>query len=57
MTKDFEDKIKREGVVDTKMYRYAYKTYNDRAEIQRLLIDSLDTTSALDDWETVKVYR
>ena len=57
MTKVFENKVKELGIVDTKKYRYAYKAFNDHAEIQRISIESLGTTESIIDWETVKVYR
>lgn len=57
MIKGFENKVKELGIVDTNNYRYAYKAFNDHAEIQRLPIERLDTTDAIIDWETVKVYR
>lgn len=57
MTKNFEQKVIREGIVDTKAYRYIRKEYADRMEIQRIQISKLDTTDALDGWETVKVIK
>lgn len=57
MTKEFEDKVKELGIVDTKNYRYVYTSFNDRAAIRRLPIKSLGTTDAIIGWETVKVYR
>lgn len=57
MKKEFENKVKELGTVDTKKYRYAYKAFNDHAEIQRILIEKLDTTEVISGWETVKVYR
>lgn len=57
MTTNFEQRVIREGIVDTRKYRYICKDYADRREIKRLPIDDLDTTAALDGWETVKVIR
>lgn len=57
MTKAFEKKVIEEKIVDTKNYRYVYNVYADHAEIKRLPIDYLDTTGALNGWETVKTYR
>ena len=52
MTKTFETRVKREGIVDTKNYRYCVR-YN---KIVRIALDKLDTTAALADWEIVKQY-
>ena len=57
MTKEFETRVIRLGIVDTKLYRYIYKDFDDHAEIQRLPLRLLDTTAAVDGWETVKVYK
>lgn len=57
MTEQFLKKVISEKIVDTQKYRYAYETYPDRAEIQRLPISYLDTTKAINGWETVKVYQ
>lgn len=58
MTKEFEQKILRERIVDTRNYRYILKECYDPdgqwAEIRRLPLDKLDTTAAIDGWETVK---
>lgn len=51
MTKQFEEKVIREHIVDTKNYRYTVKDNT----IQRLPLEYLDTTAALTEWETVKV--
>lgn len=56
MTKNFEKRVKKEGIVDTRLYRYIYKTTVCAVEIQRLPIKFLDTTAALHEWETVKKY-
>lgn len=57
MTKEFLKKVIKEKIVDTPKYRYVYQPYPDRAEIQRLPIDCLDTTDAIDGWEIVKTYQ
>lgn len=57
MTKAFESKVIREGIVDTKAYRYIYKMFADHGEIRRIKIELLDTTAAIDGWETVKVIK
>ena len=57
MTKEFETRVIRLGIVDTKLYIYIYKDFDDHAEIQRLPLRLLDTTAAVDGWETVKVYK
>lgn len=49
MKKEFIEKVIREGIVDTKDYRYICKGNT----IKRLPIASLDTTTAIDGWETV----
>lgn len=50
MTKTFETRVKREGIVDTKKYRYCARDN----KIVRIELDKLGTTAALADWETVK---
>lgn len=55
MTRAFEKKIEREGVVDAKNYPYAVKYTNNSKQIVRLPIKSLDTTAAY--WEIVKEYK
>ena len=61
MTKDFEEKLLKERIIDTRNYRYIIKECNDSnsqwAEIRRLPLDKLDTTAAIDGWETVKIIR
>ena len=52
MTKTFETRVKREGIVDTKNYRYCARDN----KIVRIALDKLDTTAALTDWEIVKQY-
>ena len=55
MTKAFRDKILTNGTVDTEMYRYRVVECGDHGEIRRIRIEYLDTTAALDGWETVEV--
>lgn len=52
MTRAFETRVNREGIVDTKNYRYCVRDN----KIIRIELDKLDTTAALTDWETVKQY-
>lgn len=57
MTKAFENRVKREGTVDTKNYRYRFEKYPDNtALIKRIAINKLDTMAAYTDWETVKEF-
>lgn len=53
MNKKFIERVEREIMVDTKKYRYVLNR-ND-GSIERLPIEYLDTTRALDEWE--KVYH
>lgn len=57
ISKKFMDRVLSERIVDTKTYRYTVKEFADRQEIRRLPIYQLDTTSAIDGWETVAVIR
>lgn len=61
MTKTIRDRVLRGEIVDTKKYRYILKQCQDAesqwVEIRRLPIVDLDTTAALDGWETVEVIR
>ena len=52
MTKAFENRVNKEGSVDTKNYRYCLRGN----KIIRIELDKLDTTASLADWETVKQY-
>ena len=54
MTKKFIKKVKLYGVVDTRKYRYVYRNDGTSAWIDRLPIIWLDTTHAINKWETVK---
>ena len=57
MTKNFEQKVTYYGSVDTRNYRYIYVIRNEAAYIKRLQLELLDTTAAIDGWETVKIYK
>lgn len=57
MKKEFIEKIIRYGSVDTEKYRYVAREYPDRLEVQRLPLADLDTTAALNGWETVQVIK
>lgn len=61
MTKDFINRVIREGIVDTKNFRYIRKDMNNATEqwmeIRRLPLSALDTTAAIDGWETVQVIK
>ena len=54
MTKAFESKVLKEGIVDTKNYRYRFVSEPCNVRIERIEIYKLDTTLALTDWEIVK---
>ncbi len=56
MNKNFENRIVRERIVDTKNYRYILAETATTREIKRIRIDLLDTTAAIDGWETVKKF-
>lgn len=53
MTKKFMARVMNELTVDTRSYRYNLKNCGDHAEIQRISLDSLDTTAVYGGWETV----
>ena len=53
MKKEFLEKVKHEGIVDTRKYRYVYSN----GEIKRLPIEYLDTTAALSEWEVVLNFK
>ena len=59
MKKEFIRRIFREGVVDTRKYRYVIKwcAYGTYGEIRRIPLKYLDTTKALDkdNWELVLI--
>lgn len=52
LKKAFLNRVIREGIVDTRNYRYVYKGNI----IKRLPIKYLDTTISIDNWETVVIY-
>lgn len=56
MTKAFEERVKKEMIVDTKKYRYVMKETPDFYGIKRIELNKLDTTAALTDWEIVKTF-
>ena len=59
MTKSIRERVLRGEIVDTKTYRYVLKTCQNNekqwGEIRRIRIEYLDTTAAIDGWETVEV--
>ncbi len=59
LSKAFIERVKKEYIVDTRKYRYTTKECYDAThqwlEIRRLPISALDTTAAIDGWETVEV--
>lgn len=59
MKKDFIKKVLAERIYDTDKYRYVVKECNGAEkcwqEIRRLPLKDLDTTAALNGWETVAV--
>lgn len=57
ISKAFIDRVIKEAAVDTAKYRYRVVEYADRIEVQRLERIELDTTYAIDGWETVAVIR
>ena len=54
MTKKFIEKVRQQGIVDTRNYRYVYRVNAISAWIECLPIDWLDTTRAIDGWKTLK---
>ena len=61
MRKELRERVLRKGIVDTRNYRYITKECRDASEqwleIRRLPLTSLDTTAAIDGWETVEVIK
>lgn len=55
MKKEFFEKVIRQGIVDTKKYRYKYS--EDDGTVKRLPLADLDTTEALRGWETVHAVK
>lgn len=56
ITKAFEERIKREGIVDADQHRYTYNIGHDSVEIKRIELAKLGTPAAYRGWETVKQY-
>ncbi len=61
MKKELRTRIINEGTVDTKNYRYRIVECSDLEsqwhEIVRIKLEYLDTTAAVDAWETVEVIK
>lgn len=57
MKKDFEEKVIRLGVIDTRKYRYRFVGSPSAPRIERIPLKDLDTTAALNGWEVVKKYN
>ena len=61
MKKELRTRIINEGVVDTRNYRYRTIVRSDLdyqwLEIVRIRLEHLDTTAAIDGWETVEVIK
>lgn len=58
MTKAFEKRIEREGIVDTKNYRYTITFRDHKKWIVRFPIALCGTAAAYDtEWEVVKEYK
>ena len=56
MKQAFIDRIKREYIVDTRKYRYrGWEAPTGEFIIQRVPVEYLDTTAAIDGWKTVYV--
>ena len=59
MNKQIREQVLNGEIVDTETYRYVLKTCCDHenqwAEIRRIPIEYLDTTAAINGWETVEV--
>ncbi len=50
MAKNFEARVRREIIVDTRKYRYI----EHNGSIYRIELDKLDTTAVLHDWQLIK---
>lgn len=61
MKKELRERILNERIVDTKNYRYiteeCYNASEQWLEIRRLPLSNLDTTAAINGWETVEVIK
>lgn len=53
MKKEFLVRVLHEGVVDTRKYRYIVNDSGADIVVKRLPIEDLDTTAAIDGWETI----
>lgn len=51
--KEFLNRVLHEGVVDTRKYRYIVIESGADIVVKRLPIEDLNTTEAIDGWETV----
>lgn len=49
------DRIKREGIVDTKRYRYMYDASTD--DVLYIPLDELDTTASLHEFNGIEGWR
>lgn len=54
MTKNFVERIIREGIVDSRKYRYTCFENFGEIIIKRIPLIYLDTTAVYDGWEYVK---
>lgn len=59
MNEKIKNRVLNGEIVDTAKFRYVLKVCGDHekqwAEIRRLPLEYLDTTAAIDGWETVEV--
>ena len=53
MTTTFIDRVLKELTVDTKTYRYNATMDHNVRIIKRIALEDLDTTTAINGWETV----
>lgn len=53
MKKDFIEKLRKEGIVDTKTYRYNLIDTGHGIYIERIRREYLGTTAAINGWEVV----
>ena len=57
MSKNFRERVIYERIVDTKLYRYItvdrHNATEQWREIHRIPLSDLDTTAAINGWETV----
>jgi len=57
MKKKLEERIIREGIVDTNRFRYVFKSFPAYAVIMKIEREKLGTTAAIDGWKIVKEWR